>query len=386
MSFVIPHKRGEVSWNSTASKHKGDMWRTWDALKGRPALMFPDNHRKQLEAEQAALDAEADTHEQAQRHMLSEVQRATEHARMANFKREETQMALEQSEAQVQALVHEMDNFEARMAEKAKLEQKIVLLETRNVEFNIRLSEEKRKWDEELVVQANRHQGQFANTWQLLEDEKKRNAVLQNEVTPLKAKLADALHAKELAEKEVACNDEMQGSLQAQLRAMKEQAAFLQHQVIEDFQARSPLPPRPGFQAAFEADSEHELKAELMSVTKERNELARSSEQYKADRDRAMFAKEKVVQEAKKVQQYLETLEAQLTCNDEGKCHSAGLTKVFSEVEYIRDLHAPAPGTYGHPVGTYMYSPRTFDAPRASPRVYDAPPESFGFPGSGRRY
>ena len=49
----------------TASKHKGDMWRTWDALKGRPALMFPGDRRKQLEAEQAVLDSEAEAREQA---------------------------------------------------------------------------------------------------------------------------------------------------------------------------------------------------------------------------------------------------------------------------------------------------------------------------------
>jgi len=273
------------------------------------------------------------------------------------------------------------------------------------VAFNIRLSEEKRKWDEQLAVQADRHQGQFANTWELLEDEKKRNALLQNEVGPLKDKLAEALRAKEKAETEVACNDEVQGSLQAQLRAMKEQNDYLKQQV-EDLQsngasAASPaqiihksweIPEaksstRPISQADFAADSVDKLKAELTSITKERNELARRSEQYMADRDRAMFAKEKVVQEAKKVQQYLETLEAKVARSEEEKHHSAGLTKVFAEVEHIRDLPAPTPGTYGHPVGTY--SPRSFNAPGPSPRVYNAPPENFGFPGTGaysRRY
>ena len=66
--------------------------------------MFPEQTRRNLEAAQAALEAEAEKHEEEKELIRKEVARANEHARLANFKRDELQMALTAAEATIVSL------------------------------------------------------------------------------------------------------------------------------------------------------------------------------------------------------------------------------------------------------------------------------------------
>jgi len=80
---------------------------------------------------------------------------------------------------------------------------------------------------------------------------------------------------------------------------------------------------------------------DLEAMRKERDRMASRAEQAKNDRNQAMVAKERVVLEAKKLQQYVQKLESELQTAKGGRAvtpphtrHS--LNNIFSEVEHIQ--------------------------------------------------
>jgi len=315
---------GDVQWR-TMDRRKGDqMWRTWNSLKGRPASMLPEQSRKQLEEARNALEEEYRNHSEDLMTAQAEVKRANEHARVANIKREEVQNALSAAEAQVSSMRRELELMQVKMADKTRMEMLLVQYEERVQAMSINHHQEMERAKNEIarmegltaklyskvnlgfaskcnkIFRGMRHGelGEVFSDWQS-RAAMSRSQGAEGQIATLQKQLHNsneevrALHQlltkREDERKEY---QSTQAVAQARIERLEAQLKALQDEVG----SRPAAPSSDVLQEAINA----------------RRIVEGRLDQMKQQRDDALLAKERVLQEAGKLRHHTDELEGEL--------------------------------------------------------------------------
>merc|ERR1712216_722108 len=374
-------------------------------------MFFPPHVQKELDDMKQALENEYSAHHEDRKKWQLEVSRSHEHARVANARREESEMALASADAQIEALTRELRVAEEKVQDKSALEVQLQNMEEKLKAMATHHGVERNQWEYRTRTELGRLQDLNAKLFNKVTDAfaTKCNRVFRTMRHGMKGELLSNWH-EGVSDHKAGQESRQISMLQTQLANANDEVLALQHMCaaykendyalkhaeevtsrleselyhaasavgIPDTRVQRTISSSEGparLQQVCEKDALAfrlqalcgQFEGLIHAVEKAARQRDRAVMQYQGamdDRARALLDKERVIQEAMRVQTYLDAIQEEITglrvANSKSQEYIANRAHQDRIVSIIEEYEMLPKGTIGrgggahHPTSTNM--------------------------------